>query len=77
MALVCLLAGGVRPTAQEADVQALATAILAAPAQDRARLLDERGVKPNHALVDAMVILAGRRMSAGDFTAAAESGARR
>ena len=70
LACVCLL--GAKPASQEQDVAALASAILAAPAPERARLLDERGVKPTHALIEAMVVAAGRRLTAADFVGAGE-----
>jgi CHAT domain-containing protein/lipopolysaccharide biosynthesis regulator YciM len=71
-ALVCVCLLGAQPAWQEQDVAALASVILAAPAPERAKLLDERGVKPNHALIDAMVVAAGRRLSAADFVGAGE-----
>src|SRR5215831_11485529 len=72
LALVCL--SPLAPlVAWQDSMQELAAAVLAVPAPDRSKVLEQRGVTPTHALLDAMVVIGGRRMSAGDFTGAGDA----
>jgi tetratricopeptide (TPR) repeat protein len=58
--------------ASQDDLAALAAALVAVPPADRPRLLEQRGVAPGFALIDALLTLGSRRASAGDLAGASD-----
>jgi CHAT domain-containing protein/Tfp pilus assembly protein PilF len=70
--LVCL-APSPHVEARQDDMPTLAASVLATPPQDRAKMLEQRGVTPHHALVDAMLTIGSRSASGGDLAAALDA----
>jgi tetratricopeptide (TPR) repeat protein len=67
--LLCLPASAPIRARQD-DMAALAATLLAAPAPDRAKLLEQRHVAPGFALIDALLTIGSRRAGSGDLTGA-------
>ncbi len=67
---LCLPVPAAPLRAAQDDTAALAAALLAAPPPDRPKLLEQRGVAPGFALIDALLTLGGRRATSGDLAGA-------